>query len=608
MLKRLSPALLLACLAAASPRARSADLLRPEPSAFLRANAASPVDWMPWGEPAVARAKREQKPVYLFIGSFTSELSSAMRRQTFANPKTAEWLNSHFVCVIVDREEHPEVAALFQAYVVEVKQLGGWPLNLWLTPEFTPFEGAAYLSPSEDWGAPGFLKLASQAEAAWAADPAACRRHAKEAVVQLGGDADHTAHTWSGEKAAARLAKASDTWRAAFDAQRGGFGDPPKSPEPELLRFLLAQSAADREEALATLRSISSSALRDPLDGGFFRYANDGAWRLPYPQKTLSDQARIALAYLEGASGPDAAAFASCARGALDYALAALAHPDGTFAAAVDATGDEYSGYYSWTESEIDKALGPDSAAFKRACAVEPKGNVPQDDDPSGIYAGRNFLRCPPLDASAGAARRLLAQRDSRPAPPRDERATAGAHGLLLSALARAGSQLGEPRYTEAARRTLGAVRTLFLLSPDGALRRFKGADTPAAPEDYAALALGCRDLARATGDRDAKALAARLLGRLDSQFLDPSSGQYFCSPAPAGPGLFARPLCAGDPPSAAALALAAGAPHGPAIAAALSDAMEATNAQVPGDELLALELFAAGGGGRGGAPASEAR
>jgi uncharacterized protein YyaL (SSP411 family) len=591
--RRAATPILIAAFAACATAADAADQLRGEASAFLRGFADSPVDWMPWGDAAFARAKAEQRPVFLFVGSFASELAAAMRRQTFANPKSAQWMNSHFVCVIADRDERPDVAALFQTYVGEVKQLSGWPLSVWLTPELLPYEGATYLSPSEDWGAPGFLKLAGQAAGAWEASPAACRRHAAEAQGQLADAGGAAAHAWSAEKAAARLSAAAAAWRSALDAQHGGFGDPPRTPEPELLRFLLGQSPADRDAALLTLRSVAAGALRDPLDGGFFRYASDAAWRIPYPQKELSDQARLALAFLDGARYSDAESFGACARGALDYALGRLARPDGTFAATVDATADEHSGYYAWTQAEIDASLGAEAGAFGRAHAVEARGNVPQDDDPAGTYAGKNFLRCPAAGSWPSAAEvRLLALRDRRPAPPRDERASSGAHGLLLSALSRAGVQLGEGRYLGAAGKALRAVRARFLAA-DGSLLRFAGASTPAAPEDYAALALGCRDYAAATGDREAGALADRLLDRLDAVFLGPSGGRFFACASPAPAGLFLRPLAAGDPPSAECLAIAAGSRSSERIAAALSDGLEDTAAQAPGDQLLAIRLFA---------------
>ncbi len=589
--------LLLPGLLASAVCAHAADRLRGETSAFLKGYADSPVDWMPWGDAAFARAASEQRPVFLFIGSFTSELSAAMRRQTFANAKNAAWLNKQFVCVIVDREERPDVAALYAAYVSNLKQLSGWPLNVWLTPEFQPFEGATYLSPSEDWGAPGFLKLANQAQTAWATSPASCRKRASESVIQLTPPPQPPAPAvWSLEKTHTRLSAAADAWLGAFDSQQGGFGDVPRGPEPELVRFMLLQSPADRDAALKTLRALATSAVRDPLDGGFFRHAADAAWRIPYQQKTLSDQARVALAFLDGAKGADAKSFGQCAAGALDFARSRLANPDGTFASAQDATGDEFAGYYSWTSAQIDDVLGLDAAAFDAAHGVLADGNVPAGDDPSAQYAHKNLLRSA-AERSEGDAKDaaiLLAARDLRPAPPRDERATAGAHGLMLSALSRAGAQLGSTVYMSAARDTLAAVRKAFLVSPDGTLRRFAGSELPADAGDYAALALGCRDYAHAANDKAASTLADKLLNQLDARFYDKASGAYFGAPLPPGQGFFIRPLPADDPPSAESLAMPAGAPHVKALAAALSESLEESSAQAPGDQLLALALCSA--------------
>jgi uncharacterized protein YyaL (SSP411 family) len=587
-------AALLACvLSACPPTAKCAERLRGEASMFLKSNADSPVDWMPWGPEAFARAKAEQKPVFVFVGWYTSELSRAMCSQTFANAVTSKWLNEQFVCVMVDRQERPDLGNLYEAYVVRVKQLNGWPLNIWLTPGLLPFEGAAYLGPSEDWGRPGFLNEANAAKTAWTTNRAGCLSRAAESVSHLAPDVSPPPGTWNAEKSEARLSTAATAWMSSYDQADGGFSTPPKNPEPELLRFLLMQNAPDRDAALMTLRALSTSAVRDPLDGGFFRYAVDSKWNLPYPQKTLADQARMALAYLDAAHGADKGAFERCARGALDFALSKLAKPDGTFAAAVDATGDNFTGYYAWTEGEIDKALGSNSAAFKRAHGVKPAGNILQDDDPSGVYANKNILRSSNDDdpGLAADASRLLALRDRRPSPSVDDRATAGDHGLILSALARAGMQLGEPRYIAAATRTLNAIKASFLVQSGGALRRLAGASWPAAPVDYAALALGCRDYAGAFGDMSANALAGSLLVRLDLQFYDPASRQYFSAPPHPGPGIFVRTLVDGDTPAPESLALLSGetAEMAKALSGAQLDSLDEGNPQAPGDQLLAL-------------------
>ena len=577
--------------------ASGAERLKPEASAFLRASADSPVDWQLWDAAVLRRAQEEGRPVYVFVGSFLSELSRATCRQTFANADTAAFLNKSFLCVIVDRDAQPEVAALVQHYLRNVKQVTTWPAHLWLTPGLQPYEGAGYLPPTEEWGKSSFLKVAQQAQTAWATDPAGCRARAAEAVASLATPVQPlSAGGVPEEKLKRQLSAAADAWRAQFDAAHGGFSEPPKYPEPELLRFLLRRSPADRAAALATLRVLASSALRDPLDGGFFRYATDAAWRLPSQQKILSDQARLALAFLDAAQGDDAKAFTAAARGALDYALTRLGRADGTFAAAEDATADEYAGYYVWTEAEIDATLGKDAAAFKSAHGVQPAGNVSADDDLSGHLKGKNILRSAG-SADAGltaSAARLLAVRQHRPAPLRDDRGTAGAHGLLLAALSRTGAQPGGSRHLDAAARAFEAVKKQFVLSPEGDLRRFAGSNTPAAPADYAALALGCREYARAARRPEADALATKLLARAGQLFFDAKRGRYYATPAALPGGFFMRPPAGGDAPAAESLAILAGAPteQTQAMAAAWSASWEEAGAPAPGDALLALALF----------------
>jgi len=595
MLKQLALTSALAGLLLGAPRATAADRLGGEASAFLKSFADSPVDWMPWGEEAVARAKSEQKPVFVFVGSFTSELSGAMRRQSFANAKTADWLNQQFVCVLVDRDEHPDVAALYEAYVSNLKQLSGWPLNVFLTPDFLPYEGATYLSPSEDWGAPGFLKLANQAKTAWATGPAACRKRAADSVSQLAETSARTAAVWNLEKCRSSLAEAAASWEGTFDPAHGSFGDTPKAPEPELIRFMLLQPAADRESALAVLRALAASAVRDPLDGGFFRRASDAAWKIPYQQKTLADQGRIALAFLDGArGGPDGKSFRECAFGALDFALGHLANPDGSFASAQDATGDDYTGYYAWTEAEIDRALGPGAPAFKAAHGVMPGGNVPAGDDPSGTFTGKNLLLSTAVadPALAGAVARLAAVRAERRAPLVDHRASAAAQGLFMTALCRAGAQYLQPRYVGFAHNILAVYQRDFLLSPDGSMRHLAGSPVPATAQDYAAAALGCRALAEISRDKVARDLADKFLAQLSSRYFDPVGGAYFAATRPLGPGFFFRPYGAEEAPSAEALALTARAINSTAVAAQLSAALEESSLQAPGDLLLALAYY----------------
>jgi len=561
------------------------------PSPLQREIAGSPVHWLAWDAALPARAKLENKPVYVFLGSFLNELTRATCRQTFANADTAAFLNANFVCVFVDKDEQPELAAAAQHFLRDVKQLEGWPAHLWLTPELQPFEGANYLPPTEEWGKASLTKIAQQAQAAWAGDAAGCRSHAAEIVARL---AVAPPPVEVGAALAGKLASAAAAWRARFDVAYGGFGEIPKNPEPELLRFLLRQSSADRDAALATLRAIAGSALRDPLDGGFFRSASDAAWHLPYQQKTLADQARLAFAFLDGAkaSEPDAPAFAAAARGAIDYALQRLARSDGTFAAAEDATEDEHAAYYAWTAAEIDAVLGIDASTFKHAHGVASAGNVSPDDDPSGGWQRKNLLRSAlPSDAKdAAALAKLLAVRDRRPAILRDERAAAGAHGLLLAALSRAGAQLDEPRYLAAATRLLAAVKKEFL-TKEGDLRHLRGVPAAGTPVDYTAVALGCRTYARSVHTPDADALATRLLARAGELYFDASAGRYFAVPPTLPAGIFVRAPALDEAPHAETLALQAGAPaeQDHALKAALIAQLGETTNLPGGDTLLSL-------------------
>ena len=587
---------LLSVLVASAARAAAPDLAT-SASAFVRAQAHSSVNWETWKPEVLRRAQTEKKPVYIFVGSSLSELSRATCQQTFTNPESAAYLNQHFICVLVDREEQPDVAACVRYYLQTVKQTDGWPAHIWLTPELQPYEGAGYLPPSEEWGRSGFSNVARQAGEAWTADPRSCRGHGAEAVSTMSLRSTETFPTLSADAMKAKLAAVSAAWLATFDAANGGFGNAPRTPEPELVRFLLGGSKADSDAALTTLRALLNSAVRDPLDGGFFTRATDAAWRIPYMQKTLADQARLALTCLDAARAAKDPAPERAARGALDYALGRLALPDGGFAAAEDATPAEFAGYYLWTAAEIDAVLGADAAAFNSAFGVAPAGNVSADEDLAGQYRGKNILfrATPPGDAAAearltAALGRLRVARDQRPSPIRDERASAGTHGLMLAALSRAAAQLKEPAYLASAARLFAATQAQFVVSADGDLRRLRSSTAPAGPADYAALSLGFREYGRTARNADADALANRLLVRAGRLFFDATQGRYCASPTPLPLGLFVRAPAQGEPLSPESLALLAGAP--PEQATVMTNAFASQlvdSVPAAGDVLLAL-------------------
>jgi uncharacterized protein YyaL (SSP411 family) len=313
--------------------------LAASPSEFVRAQATSGVKWHLWNEASLAQAKASGKSVYVFIGSPLSELTRATINQTFTSEKTVAWLNENFFCLFVDADAQPDVAALGQHFINSVKQLRGQPVHLWLTPDtLQPYDGANYLPPSEEWGKPGFLKAARAALDTWTVDPARARALATEALDMMRLPPVDTSAPLDIE---AKLAAAAKAWTAAADPVNGGFGTAPKLPEPELIRFLLTRGGEAREVAIKAARALVNGALRDPVDGGFYRRCIDEAWKEPYFQKTLADQARIALALFDAADAAKDDKLRAAGIGALDFVLKELRNADGTFAAALDGTLEE---------------------------------------------------------------------------------------------------------------------------------------------------------------------------------------------------------------------------------------------------------------------------
>lgn len=313
--------------------------LASSPSEFVRAQASSGVQWHAWNDSTLAAAKEQKLSVYVFIGTPLSELTRATINQTFTSPKTVEWLNQNFFCIFVDGDARPDLAAYGQHYIRSLKQLQGSPVHLWLTPDLQLYDGANYLPPTEEWGKPGFLKAARSALDTWTGDPARARRLAAEALEMMHVpplDADAPAD------ATAKLAAAAKAWIAAIDPVNGGFGAAPKQPEPEVIRFLLQRGdAASRDAALNAARALVKGACRDAVDGGFYRRCIDEAWKEPYYQKTLLDQARIALALFDAADAAKDESLRAAAEGALEFAVTALRRPDGMFVAALDGTLEE---------------------------------------------------------------------------------------------------------------------------------------------------------------------------------------------------------------------------------------------------------------------------
>ena len=516
--------------------ATMANRLANETSPYLLQHADNPVDWYPWGEAALAKARRENKPIFLSIGYATCHWCHVMERESFEDPEIARILNEHFVAVKVDREQRPDLDAQYmRAYQALTGHTGGWPLNLFLTPEGEPFYGGTYFPPERRGGWPSFHEVLLAVAGAWRSREGELRAQAGEVVGRLTRElapADALPEDLH-ERALASLA-------VVYDEQAGGFGVAPKFPHAPLLRYLLLRSWLGEGEAAAMLRGALDGMARggvfDHVGGGFHRYATDPHWRVPHFEKMLYDNAQLARVYLGAARVLGEPAFEEVARATLDWMLAEMQGPAGGFYSAIDAdSGGEEGRYYVWTWDEWTAALGDDAERAARLFGVRPEGNW---------EAGKNILYLPrdpadraddwlvePQAFTAWLERvrsRLAAARGTRARPVTDDKVLADWNGLALAALAEAGRLLDEPRYLEAAR--AGSAFLWRELYADGMMRHgWRGGvrQSEAFLADQAAVALGFLELHHATGEviwleRAAKLAEAMLRFRdLEGGFFD---------------------------------------------------------------------------------------
>jgi uncharacterized protein len=542
-----------------------ANRLSGESSPYLRQHAHNPVDWYPWGEDAFARARRESKPIFLSIGYSTCHWCHVMERESFADPEIARLLNEHFINIKVDREERPDVDRVHMMFVQAATGQGGWPLNVWLTPELKPFFGGTYFGPVSRPGHPAFKSVILRLAGLWAEqrerllDQADRMHQALAQDLAVAGDQEVNV-----EALRMQALRAID---ASFDATNGGFEAGEKFPDPSIHEFLLdvAVTAADPEQrakaawmTLTTLRAMADGGLYDQLGGGFHRYSVDPAWRVPHFEKMLYDQAQLANVYLSAWWWTREPRWREVARGTLAYVQQRLLRPEGGFYAAEDAesleparrNSAEASGepppksegaYYLWTWEQLVAALGADDAAWLAPkMGAEPSGNIAAAIAPA--LAGRNLLyRLQPACEAADEARasvlldKLRAARAQRSPPMRDETIITAWNGMMISAFARAALALDEPGMADVAVQAAHFLRRELVDPQTGRLARSyrQGQRVGTAfAEDYAFLINGLIDLYQATHDLQWLDWADGLQGEQDGLFADPAGGGYFATTA----------------------------------------------------------------------------
>lgn len=509
-----------------------------ETSPYLLQHAHNPVDWYPWGPEALARAKELDRPIFLSIGYAACHWCHVMERESFEDAATARLLNDQFVSIKVDREERPDLDAIYMGAVQAMTGSGGWPMSVFLTPDGAPFYGGTYFPDRPRHGMPSFSQVLEGVGRAWTTSRGDVIEAGQRLVTALTDQAKAGAGTGAVETGAAidggLLAAAGAVLDATFDRVNASWGGAPKFPQPMTLEYLLRRIIGGERSGAwmvrATLDRMADGGIRDQLGGGFHRYATDAHWLVPHFEQMLYDNAQLARVYLHASAvfaseGGDR--YRDVAIEAIEYVLRELTTDDGAFAASQDADTEGIEGLtFTWRAAEVREVLGDVAPAFTAAYGVTDDGNwegvtILSRVTPRGDPVGELVL--------AGARGRLLERRATRPQPARDGKALAAWNGLMIAALAEAGRLLGEDRYTAAARR---AAETIVggLLGEDGALgRSWKDgrAVGQGVLEDYADLAEGLLCLYEATFEERWFVIARGLMDRVLERFADPAGGFF---------------------------------------------------------------------------------
>src|SRR5213594_1287811 len=567
----------------APARPEHTNRLAHEKSPYLLQHAHNPVDWYSWGEEAFAKARQENKPIFLSVGYSTCHWCHVMAHESFENEEVAAIMNREFVNIKVDREERPDVDRVYMTFVQATTGGGGWPMSVWLTPDLKPFVGGTYFPPEERYGQPGFKKVLERIATAW--------KENHENIVEQGGkivaalQESQSAAKGEAQIDAATLEAAYRQIDRSYDPKEGGFGNAPKFPRPVTLNFLTRFYARDPksesgkqalEITLFTLRKMASGGMHDHIGGGFHRYSVDRYWHVPHFEKMLYDQAQLAVAYLDAFQITRDRQYESVARDILEYVARDMTSKEGGFFSAEDADSplpvaavsdrQEESrqqgeigaqraplqktaegAFYVWTKKEIDNALGDAAEIFDFHYGVQAHGNAPEGSDPHDEFRGKNILierhtisetaqRFKKSEDEIAALlvrcrEKLFAIREKRPRPHLDDKIIAAWNGLMISAYARAAQVLDDPRYLQIATRAAKFLRTNLYEEKSKLLyRNYRGgrSDIEGFTDDYACVIQGLLDLYEASLDVEWLKFAVELQETQDRLFFDEKNGGYF--------------------------------------------------------------------------------
>ena len=501
-------------------RERMPNRLADETSPYLLQHRDNPVDWHPWGDEALARAREEDKPLLISIGYSACHWCHVMERESFEEPEVARLMNESFVCIKVDREERPDVDAIYMEACQAMTGSGGWPLNVFATPEQVPFYAGTYFPPEQRHGMPSWRMVLEAVAKAWREQRDQIRAGGARIAQRLAGGA--LLEPSDADLDSSMLDAALERLADAYDPRHGGFGGAPKFPPASAIEFLLRRG--ETHMTSRTLRAMASGGMYDQIGGGFARYSVDERWLVPHFEKMLYDNALLARAYLHAEQVTGDPLFEQVCRETLDWALREMRAPEGGFFSALDADSEGEEGrFYVWTVDELREVLGDDADTAIRWFGAGERGN----------FEGRNILTRgedePPPDLPH-IRRRLYEARAQRVWPGLDDKRLLSWNALMVSALADAGAVLHEPAYLDAASACADFVLTSMRDPRGRLLRTFKDGEARlnAYLEDHAYLVEALLSLYEATFESRWFAAARATADTMIERFADPARGGFF--------------------------------------------------------------------------------
>ncbi|MEZ4527388.1 MAG: thioredoxin domain-containing protein [Desulfobacterales bacterium] len=539
-----------------------------EKSPYLLQHAHNPVNWYPWGEEAFAQARRQDKPVFLSIGYATCHWCHVMERESFEDPEAAARLNETFVCIKVDREERPDIDAVYMAVCQMLTGSGGWPLSIFMTADKIPFWAGTYIPKTGRFGQGGLMEICTQVQNLW--------KHKRDSILTSAANvAQHLKQAFAFSQADPVNADTADrAFREiaqSFDARCGGFETAPKFPTPHRLLFLLGHyqhtgNAHALEMVQKTLKAMRMGGIWDHVGFGFHRYSTDQHWLLPHFEKMLYDQALLAMSYLRTWEISPEPAWKQTAEEIFSYVLGEMTDPEGGFYSAEDADSEGVEGkFYVWSLEEfrsVPKWNYPGEAdEWEKIFNLSPDGNF--REEAGGHKSGNNILHLKEFlgeksERWNAIRSQLYDYRKKRIPPFKDDKILADWNGLMIAALAYGGKLLEKPLYIAAAQKALTFIETKMTDKEGCLLHRFRDGEAviKAFADDYAFVIWGLLELCSATGNPAYLKKAEQLQKQMNDDFWDTVNGGFFLTSADTDLPVRAKELYDGAMPSANSVSL----------------------------------------------------